>query len=168
MSNSHDQDKPTTIVIFGASGDLTQRKLMPAIFSLFHKHRLPKNFQIVGAARTEQVDDGFRQELHEGMQQFAGYQFDEQEWGQFAQHLHYCAGDFTKDDAESRLKPTLEQLEGSPANRLYYLATPPQFFAGIIAALARAGMVEQRAGFRRVVIEKPFGTDLKSARATNE
>src|SRR5439155_22605457 len=80
MSNSHAQDKPTTIVIFGASGDLTQRKLMPAIFSLFHKHRLPKNFQIVGAARTEQDDDGFRRELHEAMKQFAGYQFDEQDW----------------------------------------------------------------------------------------
>ncbi len=168
MSNPRGQDKCTTIVIFGASGDLTQRKLMPALFSLYHKHRLPQQYHIVGAARTEQNDEGFRRELHDGMTKFAGYSFDEKEWDGFAANLHYCAGDFTTDDAEQMLKPFLEKLEGGPANRLYYLATPPQFFAGIIAALADAGMVEQKDGFRRVVIEKPFGTDLRSARALND
>ncbi len=168
MSNPHDKDKPTTIVIFGASGDLTQRKLIPALFSLHRKKRVPRGLNIIGAARTEQDDNGFREEVQEGVKKFAEYHFSEDEWNDFADHLHYCAGDFTKDDAEKQLKPVIEKLEGGPANRLYYLATPPQFFAGIISALARAGMVDQHDGFRRVIIEKPFGTDLKSARALNE
>ncbi|MFN2462213.1 MAG: glucose-6-phosphate dehydrogenase, partial [Candidatus Velthaea sp.] len=100
----------------------------------YRKERLPHKFNIVGAARTEQDDDAFRNEVREGAKQFADLDLKEDEWNEFAQHLHYCAGDFTKDDAEHALKPVLEKLEGGPANRLFYLATPPQFFVGIIAA----------------------------------
>src|SRR5437867_807546 len=103
MSNS--SDKPTTIVIFGASGDLTQRKLMPALFSLYRKMRLPAHFHVVGAARTEQNDEGFRQEMREGIDKYAEYKFTVDEWNGFAQNLFYCVGDFTQDDADKALKP---------------------------------------------------------------
>ena len=158
----------TTFVIFGASGDLTHRKLLPALFNLYCKRRLPDRFHIVGAARTPQNDEDFRKEIRSGIDQFAGRGYSESDWQQFAQRLTYHSGDFTAEGEPERLAAALTDLEGGPANRLYYLATPPTFFEGIIAELGHASMVDERDGWRRVVIEKPFGHDLASARSLNQ
>ena len=159
---------PVTIVVFGASGDLTQRKLIPALFNLFRKHRLREKFFIVGVARTAMDDDAFRKTLLEGVKQFASYQYTDEEWQAFAAHLSYHACDISAEGEEHKLAQALGALEGGPACRLYYMATPPKFFPGIAAALGRADMLKEIDGFRRVVIEKPFGTDLKSAMELTE
>jgi glucose-6-phosphate 1-dehydrogenase len=164
MTQQNAADKTTSIAIFGASGDLTQRKLIPALFNLFRKGRLPAKFLIVGVARTRMDDEAFRTSLHDGVKQYAAYQFTDGEWEAFASHLSYHACDFTADGQAEGLAQVLSQMEQGPADRLYYLATPPKFFAPIAAALGRAGMVHEADGFRRVIIEKPFGTDLTSAR----
>jgi glucose-6-phosphate 1-dehydrogenase len=163
-TNNSNSNKPTTIVIFGASGDLTQRKLIPALFSLYRKSRMPAHFHIVGASRTPLGDEGFRKEAREGVDQYANYKFSADEWGAFAQNLFYCAGDYTQGDQGKNLALMLAHIEGEPANRLYYLAMPPKYFPSIVRCLGAAGMTHESEGFRRVVIEKPFGTDLKSAR----
>ncbi|MDJ0754578.1 MAG: glucose-6-phosphate dehydrogenase [Ardenticatenaceae bacterium] len=158
---------PTTVVIFGASGDLTWRKLGPALFNAFRKKRLPVPTEIVGFAFDELTEESFRQRLREGAEQFAG-SFDEQIWNEFAAHLHYRQGNFSEAQDFARLKRTLESLENGLANRLYYLATSPHFFATIVAQLGRLGMEKGAAGSCNVVIEKPFGTDLTSAEALNK
>src|SRR5205814_5822133 len=106
--------------------------------------------------------------LLEGVKQFASYQFTDQEWEAFASHLSYHVCDITVEGEEHKLAQTLSVLEAGPACRLYYMATPPKFFAAIAAALGRADMLRETEGFRRVVIEKPFGTDLKSAMELTE
>ncbi|MEP7199845.1 MAG: glucose-6-phosphate dehydrogenase, partial [Chloroflexota bacterium] len=163
MTQSNSNDISTTIVIFGASGDLTERKLIPALFNLYRKGRLPKICRIVGVARTPETDDHFRQRARAGVDQFADYKFTDDEWNAFAPQLIYHTGDFVRDGEEHRLAAALKEMEDGTSHRLYYLATPPQFFMGIAAALGRAGMTDEAEGFRRVIIEKPFGTDLPSA-----
>ncbi|MBI4789791.1 MAG: glucose-6-phosphate dehydrogenase [Chloroflexi bacterium] len=160
----------TTIVIFGASGDLTQRKLIPALFNLRCKQRLPTNLQIVGVASTALTDADFRARLRAGVDQFAVAPFTENEWNDFSARLFYRAGARSVTDFKTyaRLAQSLAELERGEVDRLYYLATPPQFFADIVAGLGRAGMTNESAGWRRVVIEKPFGSDLASARALNQ
>ena len=143
MTQQTDAATPLSIVIFGASGDLTQRKLIPALFNLFRKHRLPEKFFIVGAARTQMDDDGFRKALLEGVKQFATYQYTDQEWGAFASHLTYHPGDFTVEGEEAKLAQTLARWKAGPAARLYYMATPPKFFPGIADALGRADMMKE-------------------------
>jgi len=158
----------TTIVIFGASGDLAQRKLIPALFNLRCKQRLPANFRIVGVASSALTDADFRARLRAGVDQFAVAPFTENEWNDFSARLFYRAGGFTDSETYERLAQTLAELEDGAVNRLYYLATSPQFFADIVAGLGRAGLTDESAGWRRVVIEKPFGSDLGSARALNQ
>lgn len=156
-----------TIVIFGASGDLTQRKLVPALFNLYRKERLPANTRIVGTARRPYSHDAFRARMREGAAKFAGGSFDDATWDAFAAKLWYIPGNAqTRDDYE-QIDATLRELEGGAANRLYYLATAPGLFVPIIEQLGIAGMAQQNGSERRVVIEKPFGHDLVSARALN-
>ena len=157
----------TSFVIFGASGDLTQRKLIPALFNLYRKGRLPENFRILGFAYRPWDDHTFRSNMHSGVEQFADYKFQQTEWENFAGHLHYLPGNFTNLSDFDHLANYLAGLEGSPTNRLFYLATAPGFFLETIYQLSRAGLTKAEAGWRRVVIEKPFGTDLDSARALN-
>lgn len=158
----------TSIVIFGASGDLTQRKLIPALFSLYRKDRLPDDFHIHGFAITEWDDDDFRDRLLHGVEQFAEYEFTTDEWEQFKARLHYTIGSFTEQVDFDKLADSLSKIENGKADRLYYLATPPRFFTDIVGALGRADMVSEHDGFRRLVVEKPFGTDLDSARSLNQ
>jgi glucose-6-phosphate 1-dehydrogenase len=162
MSNS------TTIVIFGASGDLTQRKLIPALFSLHRKHRLPADFRIVGFAATPWSDAEFRTALRAGVDNFADYKFAGAEWEEFAARLSYHPGSFTALSDYEKLAARLKELEGGSAARLYYLAAPPRFFPDICGWISRAGLASEAEGARRVVIEKPFGSDLPSARALNQ
>ena len=161
----------TVMVIFGASGDLTARKLVPALFSLYCKGRLPEGFRIVGMARSDMDDAGFRKVLKKGLEEYAPEKFDAEGWKTFSGHLGYVCGDFNDDGAIKVLKDRLQALEkeiGGDDNRLYYLATPPQIYEPILNRLGATGMVKAKRGWRRVVIEKPFGHDLESAKHLNQ
>lgn len=160
--------KPITIVIFGASGDLTWRKLIPSLFSNYLKKCLPRCPNIVGLARTRYTDEEFRLHLRSGVEQFSQSPFEPAKWEKFAEKLHYINGDLTNPDDFVRLDSLLRELEKGPANRLYYLATAPEFFASAVSHLGKAGMADQSDGYRRLVVEKPFGYDLKSAQELNE
>ena len=158
---------PTTIVIFGASGDLTWRKLVPALYNNFKKGRLSDCANIVGYARRPYTDDTFRDHLREGTAQFSADTFDESVWTAFAGRLHYFQGDLDVLGDFPRLDGFLKLLENNLGNRLYYLATAPEHYARVVAELGSAGMAAQKEGWRRIVIEKPFGRDLLSARELN-
>ncbi|RPI86996.1 MAG: glucose-6-phosphate dehydrogenase [Chloroflexi bacterium] len=160
--------KNTTIVIFGASGDLSQRKLGPGLYSLFQKKRLPEKLNIVGYSSSKLMDGGFIERLRKGVEQFREGSLDEETWQDFSKHLHYQSGGLTSIEDFHSLAARLKQLEAGPANRLYYLATPPQFFAEIVTCLGTIGMTDQTEGWRRVVVEKPYGTDVLSARQLNK
>jgi len=159
---------PTTLVIFGASGDLTQRKLLPALFNLFRKNRLPDNWHIVGVARRPWSDDDLRSVARAGIDQFAANHFTPEEWDPFAARLSFYQAALTEGSEFTQLAWALTALENGPANRLYYLATPPDLYASIVTGLGQAGMTTEAEGWRRVVIEKPFGNDLPSAQALNQ
>ena len=157
----------TSIVIFGASGDLTWRKLIPALYNNFKKGRLSACAHIVGFARRPIPDAEFRQHLRTGVQQFSADTYDDATWNTFSALLHYFQGDLDNETDFVRLADFLNTLESSPSNRLYYLATAPEFYADISAALGKAGMAGQQSGWRRIIVEKPFGHDLASAQELN-
>ena len=162
-----EESKPTTLVIFGASGDLTRRKLVPALFSLYKKGHLPNQTRIVGFARRPWDHAHFRNVLLEGMQEFASKLFDEEAWPKFAEGVFYSQGNLNEAEGYDNLQTVLAQIEGGPANRLYYMSTAPRFFSVIVGHLGERGMQDETEGWRRVVIEKPFGTDLPSAQTLN-
>jgi glucose-6-phosphate 1-dehydrogenase len=153
----------TTIVIFGASGDLTKRKLVPSLFNLSLKGRLPHPCTIVGFGGKPFTDDSFREQLGSGVKEFAGFPFTGDQWSSFASNLHYQQGKYADPADFDRLNQLLAGLEGGPANRLFYLAVPPTLFPVIVDNLDATGQVQEDNGWRRVVLEKPFGTDLESA-----
>ncbi|OGL17205.1 MAG: glucose-6-phosphate dehydrogenase [Candidatus Rokubacteria bacterium RIFCSPLOWO2_12_FULL_71_22] len=163
-------DEPFTLIIFGASGDLTRRKLMPALWSLYAARTLPEPFAIVATARTALGADEFRDRMRGAIGEFARLKPpSEAVWDRFAAALRYVSGDPTDAGLYTRLARTLEELEraraGAP-NRLFYCATPPSLYDDIIANLGAAGLAEPGAGgFTRIVVEKPFGHDDESARA---
>ena len=155
-------ERPTTIVVFGASGDLTRRKLCPALYNLFRKGRLPGNTNIVGFARRPLGDDGFRDDLRSGAEEFSG-SYDAETWGRYIARVRYVRGDLTLAEDYDRLAGELRKIEGGPANRLYYLATAPSYYPDIARCLGAAGLAGESEGERRIVVEKPFGHDLASA-----
>ena len=154
---------PPTIVIFGASGDLTKRKLIPALYNLRLKGSLPEGTRVVGYARRPYDHEEFRRLMREGVSQFSAKTFEEEAWDGFEANLYYARGDLSTPEDFGRLRGTLEELEGGPSDRLYYLATAPKFYAPVVENLGEAGMAGEERGGRRVVIEKPFGRDLASA-----
>lgn len=158
-----------TIVIFGASGDLTSRKLIPALYKLFHKGRLKEPFHIVGFSRSEFSHDEWRNQLAETTAKFAGDKFDDETWTKFANSVYYHAGDIGKPDDFISLSNFLSDLEkGECGNRVYYLSTAPRFYKPAIEHLGQAGLADECDGnTRRIVIEKPFGIDLDSAHDLN-
>src|SRR5438105_470942 len=157
-----------TIVIFGASGDLTARKLVPALFQAFGKNRLPADARIVGVSRSPMTDDKFRDHLVGGATEAAGKAWDEGKWKTFAGRLHYVAGDAAAAGGLTGLRDWLREHEGDKGgDRLYYLSVAPDLVPAIVDRLAEAGLAEQQAGFRRLVLEKPFGRDLETARELN-
>jgi glucose-6-phosphate 1-dehydrogenase len=160
---------PLTIVVFGASGDLTWRKLIPALYNNYKKGRLSNCAQIVGFARRPYNDITFREHLGEGVAQFCMDTFELPVWEEFSNLLHYFQGNLGVEEDFVRLSAYLSGLENGSADRLYYLATAPEFYAPVITDLGTAGMNEQPDGhWRRIIIEKPFGTDLSTARGLNE
>ena len=158
---------PTSIVIFGASGDLTKRKLIPSFFNLFRKRKTPKNFNIVGYGWTPFTDGQFREHLRHGLDEYASYEFSEEEWNLFAPRLHYHQGKYDDQAGFEKLTTYLSDIEGGDANRLYYMAIPPTIFPAIISNLDITHQIQEKDGWRRVVVEKPFGTDLESAKELN-
>lgn len=161
-------DIPTSIIIFGASGDLTQRKLIPSLLNLSIKGRMPKKFGIVGFGGTAFSDDEFRAHLLNGAKEFAEFKFTDAEWSAFVPNLHYVQGKYAEAADFQRLNENLKGLEAGDANRLYYMALPPSLFPVIIDNLDATGQLHENGGWRRVVLEKPFGTDLASAVKLNQ
>ena len=162
---------PCAIVIFGAAGDLTKRKLLPALYNLKASGLLPRQLAIVGVTRKEKSHEQFREEQSKDIREFATRAVEETLWEELRSALYYQAGEFTDPETYTKLKALLEEVEkahGTEGNVLFYLATPPNFFGEIVKRLGEAGLARSEGGgWRRVVIEKPFGRDLDSARALN-
>jgi glucose-6-phosphate 1-dehydrogenase len=164
--------EPHVIVIFGASGDLTKRKLLPALYSLTRERLLPANFAVMGVARDKLALDDFREEMRKGCDRYARRRpVDANVWQDFSRGLFYHVADFGDLDAFKKLKTELEEIDaemGIPANRLFYLSTPPSVFPIIVENLGKAGLVSRAAQpWTRIIVEKPFGRDLESARTLN-
>jgi glucose-6-phosphate 1-dehydrogenase len=162
-------DAATVLVIFGASGDLTRRKLIPALFNLHRKGRLPPRFHLFGAARSPSTDSEFRDRARGGVMEFARSTFDAGDWQTFAEHLHYLHGDFSQDEETDRLVRRLSAIAGrdQPPNLLFYLAIPPDAYAPVAECLGRSGLADDDSAWRRLVVEKPFGSDQGTARQLN-
>ncbi|HZT84082.1 MAG TPA: glucose-6-phosphate dehydrogenase, partial [Gaiellaceae bacterium] len=160
--------EPCAVVIYGASGDLTQRKLMPALYALAVRRLLPDRFAVVGAARTRESDEAFRARMEEAVRDHARDPFDREVWEELAAGMRYCTLEAPDAGAESRLSAILRQLDeerGTAGNRLYYFAVPPSAFEPLVREVAER---RSREGWVRLVVEKPFGHDLESARRLNE
>ncbi|MDX6442161.1 MAG: glucose-6-phosphate 1-dehydrogenase [Gaiellaceae bacterium] len=158
---------PCALVIFGASGDLTHKKLMPALYALMLRRLLPTRFVIVGVARSEGDDDAFRSDMKEAVQKHARDEFRQDIWDELAQSMHYVATDFADAGGETKLQDLLAKLDKEQelgGNRVYYLAVPPPAFPTIVDTL---GKHRTATGWTRLIVEKPFGHDLASARELN-
>jgi glucose-6-phosphate 1-dehydrogenase len=154
--------EPTAIVIFGASGDLTRRKLLPALFHLFLEGMLPSSFAIVGYARTPLSDDDFREQARAAVTEHGRCSAEPDAWRDFAEHLTYVPGDFRSEGAFESLGHRLLEVDGAmgTGRRLLYCATPPEAYEDIIRRLGEAEMNRDA----RIIIEKPYGVDVRSAR----
>ena len=163
-------DGPITLVIFGASGDLTRRKLIPALASLHSKGRLPPDLSILGVARSDMGDAEFHTMLEEFLGNDGMSRPTPDQWADFTSRLHYIHGDVTSAEDIEEVKRKLADIEGegNGGNRLYYLSLAPSLYQPAITGLGNAGMAEDNDGWRRLVVEKPFGTDLASARELND
>jgi len=156
------------VVIFGANGDLTKRKLMPSLYRLAYERRLASSFAIIGNSRTALTDDAFREKMHESVKQFLeDSPFDEDLWTSFARNLYYVAGDLQDAKVYAEIAAKLAQV--GQKNALFYLSTQPSYYEPVVECLGAAGLAKAPAGaWRRVVIEKPFGHDLASAGKLND
>ncbi|HYM15369.1 MAG TPA: glucose-6-phosphate dehydrogenase [Dehalococcoidia bacterium] len=164
---------PCAVVVFGATGDLTARKLIPALYNLARGRLLPAGLSIVGFARRDWTDEQFRAAMKEAVAKFSREPLQEDIWDAFAHELHYVSSDFAAADGYGRLRDRLlkqDQQHGAGGNRLFYLATPPTAYAAIAQRLGEAGLVKggTDGGWIRLVVEKPFGRDLATARELNQ
>ncbi|MEI2731236.1 MAG: glucose-6-phosphate dehydrogenase [Dermatophilaceae bacterium] len=163
---------PCGMVLFGVTGDLARKKLMPAIYDLANRGLLPPGFSLVGFARRDWADQDFGAIVHDSVRQYARTPFREEVWEGLAAGIRFVPGTFDDDAAFDLLAATVHQLEaerGTGGNLAFYLSIPPGFFAQVCQQLDRSGLARQDGkGWRRVVIEKPFGHDLRSARELNE
>jgi glucose-6-phosphate 1-dehydrogenase len=163
--------EPCAIVIFGASGDLTKRKLLPSLYNLASYRLLPAHFNIIGVARRPLSDDIFRDQLGKGLSEFGTQPIDPNLWSKFRERISYCAGEFDKPETYKKLAEALRESEtkfGTAGNAIFYLSIPPDYFGTIAMRLSEAGLLREENGrWRRVIIEKPFGHDLDSARKLN-
>ncbi len=166
---------PCAIVIFGASGDLAERKLIPALYYLWRANLLPEAFCVVGCGKTHFTNEAFREKMKNGVKKYLSVQPEDYDsLDAFLRKLHYLSGDYATEGAYTDLKSLLEQLDregGAGGNRLFYLATPPSFFPVAVQHLGNSGLAEQPeegTRYSRIVIEKPFGRDLTSARELNQ
>ncbi len=155
--------EPCIAVIFGASGDLTRRKLVPALYSLDEQNLLPNGFSIVGTARTPMSHNGFRQKMKEALHRFSDAQPPDNEvWENFSANVHYTPTDPQEGESFKRLGALLseiDQKQGTSGNRLFYLSTPPTLYVPIIQMLGKASL-NRSTGWTSIIVEKPFGRDL--------
>lgn len=163
-----DKKSKTSVIIFGASGDLTGRKLIPALFNNYRKGRIKDDIQIVGMSRRPMSHEEFRETLRSSMSELAGIECPPDEWSEFSQRIWYLSGDAHDQESYKALNTFLKELEAGPANRLFYLATSPSLFPVTIEALGSAGMENAPDSWCRIVVEKPFGHDLNSASELNQ
>jgi glucose-6-phosphate 1-dehydrogenase len=163
---------PSGLIIFGVTGDLSRKKLMPAVYDLANRGLLPPGFGLVGFARRDWATQDFEQVVHDAVKQYARTPFDEDVWRQLAAGIRFVSGDFDDDDAFARLSQTLAELDrerGTMGNHAFYLSIPPKSFPLVTEQLRRSGLADAPDGeWRRVVIEKPFGSDLTTARELND
>lgn len=159
---------PTTIVIFGASGDLTERKLIPALYNSFRKNRLPCDINVVGFARRPYTNEIFRSRLQNGVMKYSPDTYDAVLWQEFTPSITYFQGNLEVQDDFSALNQYLQTIENGSTNRLYYLATAPSLYEVIVSYLGAQEMAKESEGWRSIVVEKPFGRDLQSAQSLNE
>ncbi|MBD8534467.1 glucose-6-phosphate dehydrogenase [Plantibacter sp. CFBP 13570] len=163
---------PSGLIIFGVTGDLSRKKLMPAVYDLANRGLLPPGFSLVGFARRDWEDQDFMEVVYESVKQYARTEFREDVWNQLAQGIRFVPGEFGDDAAFEKLKETIEELDadrGTMGNHAFYLSIPPKAFPQVTEQLRRSGLAEPADGqWRRVVIEKPFGSDLKTARELND
>ncbi len=165
---------PCAFVLFGATGDLTHRKIIPALFSLAQQNLLPKGFVIIAFARRDKTDDDFRNDLKAAVKEFAPkLPADGDEWSHFAESIFYVKSAFDDLDGYKRLADKIKALDGERdlgGNQLFYLATPPDNFSQIIQMLGQSGLNKpaKDSGWSRIIIEKPFGTDLDTAQKLNQ
>jgi glucose-6-phosphate 1-dehydrogenase len=168
---------PCVMVIFGVTGDLTARKLMPSLYDLAVGHPLPEGFSIVGVSHRDWDDETFRAEMRKAAEEGARAPVTDEAWDLFAQGLFYVRGDFDNDNVYTELKTRLEHIDEerrAHGNRLFYLATSPKFYAPIIRHLGASGLAQRQDiyynrpdSWNRIVVEKPFGRDIETARALN-
>src|ERR1700676_5519237 len=163
---------PCVMVIFGFSGDLTRRKLIPALYNLASQQLLSREFAVIGVGRSPMSDDDARKKITEGFKQFATGPIDAELWEWFVRRISYVSGNFDDPATYDKLKETLakvDQEHNSHGNYFFYLATAPNFFGDIVERVSKVGLMKEENGhWRRVIIEKPFGHDLDSAKALNK
>jgi glucose-6-phosphate 1-dehydrogenase len=163
---------PSGLIIFGVTGDLSRKKLMPAVYDLANRGLLPPGFALIGFARRDWATQDFEQVVHDAVKQYARTPFNEEVWRQLAAGIRFVSGDFDDDGAFDRLTTTLAELDrerGTMGNHAFYLSIPPKSFPLVTEQLRRSGLAEAQPGeWRRVVIEKPFGSDLQTARELND
>ncbi|MFE5600299.1 glucose-6-phosphate dehydrogenase [Streptomyces coelicoflavus] len=162
---------PSGLVIFGVTGDLSRRKLMPAVYDLANRGLLPPGFSLVGFARRDWEDQDFAQVVHDAVKEHARTPFREEVWQQLSEGMRFIPGDFDDDNAFEQLRKAVEELDasrGTSGNYAFYLSVPPKFFPKVVQQLKKHGLTDAPDGsWRRAVIEKPFGHDLDSARDLN-
>ena len=162
---------PSGLVLFGVTGDLSRKKLMPAIYDLANRGLLPPGFALVGFARRQWEHEDFAKEVHDAVRQYSRTEFNEEVWKQLAEGIRFVQGEFDDASAFDRLKETIAELDrvrGTNGNHAFYLSIPPKAFPLVCEQLSRSGLADPQPNqFRRVVIEKPFGSDLKTARELN-
>lgn len=171
MDRNMDKELSSIFVIFGGTGDLTRRKLIPAIFSLMYQEKLPENFTIVAIGRREKTNNEYREDLYKNMEKFSKIPLNDEVWYKFSRKIFYRNFDFTSDnDGYRDLDSFLDAIDtrySTGGKRLYYLAVAPEFFEKIIINLKNNGMVNRAFGWQRIMIEKPFGSSLETARILN-
>ncbi len=162
---------PCGLVIFGVTGDLARKKLMPAVYDLANRGLLPPGFSLVGFARRDWENEDFEQIVHDSIKEHSRTPFREEVWRQLAKGFRFVPGDFSDDVAFGQLRDTIEELDrerGTSGNHAFYLSIPPRFFPDVVGQLKKHGLADEHPGtWRRVVIEKPFGRNLKSAQELN-
>jgi glucose-6-phosphate 1-dehydrogenase len=161
---------PTTLTIFGATGDLSKRKLLPALYNLAHEGALPERFALIGSSRSELSDDDFRQLARDSIKEFSRREADDKVLDAMLQNVRYVSGAFDEDDVYEQLKDATKEFDeeaGIVYNRAYYLSTAPGFFATIVGQLGKHGLDHYEGSEVRVVIEKPIGTNLAEAKELN-
>ena len=167
MEKDINRELSSIFVIFGGTGDLTKRKLIPAIFSLMYEKKLPENFTIVSIGRREKTNEQYREEMYEFVKKFCRFSLNDKLWENFSKRIFYKDFDFTSDNkGYKELDSFLETMDIkylTGGKRLYYLAVAPEFFEGIIRNLKNNNMVSMATGWQRIMIEKPFGSSLKTA-----